>query len=82
MLIVARPTKITFAELGDQGVRDHDGVSLSKIKAERGARYPSHANSQIGVLAVEQKLVEHVEAAHGNQRGGDYLHATRMRPKN
>ena len=79
MLIVARPTKITFAELGDQGVRDHDGVSLSKIKAERGARYPSHANSQIGVLAVEQKLAEHVEAAHCNRCGEEYLHAPRLR---
>jgi hypothetical protein len=41
----ARPQKITFAEMREQGVRDQ-GLSLSKVEAERGSRDPSHANSQ------------------------------------
>jgi hypothetical protein len=81
MMAPARPTKITLAEMREQGFRDH-GRSLSKVEAERGTRDPSHTNSQIGILAVEQKLVEFAKAAHGNQRGGKHLHATRIRPKN
>jgi hypothetical protein len=65
----------------EQSVRDR-GPSLSNVDAEHGTRDPSHPSSQLRILAVEQELVEYVEAAHGNRRGGEYLHAARMRPKN
>ena len=56
--------------------------SQSELEAERGSRDPSHLNSQISILAAEQKVVEYAEAAHGNQRGDYYLHAATMCPKN
>ena len=63
------------------GADDSVGGKISDVNAEYGARDPSHANSQIGILAVEQKLVEHVEAAHGKRRGGKYLHAAKDAPE-
>jgi hypothetical protein len=57
-------------------------LSRSEVEAERSARDPSHPKCQISVLAVEQKLVERVKAAHGNHRGGEDFHTSRMRPEN
>jgi len=65
----------------EQGARD-DRLSQSEVEAERSARDPSHPSSQINILAVEQELVQYAKAAHGNHRGGEYFHATRMRLKN